>query len=285
MRERGVEPNAISFNAAISACASGGGQWEKAVQLIDEMRQNGLEPDVISFSAAISACEKGGGQWEKAIQLLAEMQRNGVAPDVISFSAAISACEKGGEWNKALELLGEMRQCGVEPNDISYNAVIESLEKMQRNEEADEAYMDAVKRGFYVDFWRDQEGKLDLHTASEAIARVVLRAWMDDLKSGDRKPANLIIVTGRGNNSVGAPVLPKGVRSFLRETHGPVARDDPNNPGILTLTKDSIEDWLSLYERLDELKEAEAQGLLTAEEAEATKKAVLASLGNVEPVV
>ena len=41
----------------ISACKKCG-QWEKALQLLDEMQQRRLEPDVISFNAAISACEK-----------------------------------------------------------------------------------------------------------------------------------------------------------------------------------------------------------------------------------
>ena len=49
----------------ISACKKGG-QWEKALQQLDEMQQRRLEPDVISFNAAIRACEKAE-QWEKAL--------------------------------------------------------------------------------------------------------------------------------------------------------------------------------------------------------------------------
>ena len=49
-----------------------------------------MEPDVISFSAAISACEKAA-QWERALELLEEMPTRGVKPDVISFNATISA--------------------------------------------------------------------------------------------------------------------------------------------------------------------------------------------------
>ena len=72
MNVQGHKPNIHCFSAAISACGKCG-QWEKALQLLDEMQQRRLEPDVISFSAAISACEKVG-QWEKALQLLDEMQ-------------------------------------------------------------------------------------------------------------------------------------------------------------------------------------------------------------------
>ena len=58
------------------------------------MRAAGLTPNAISYSAAISACEKGQ-QWQRALELLEEMKAAGVAPNVISYNAAISACEKG----------------------------------------------------------------------------------------------------------------------------------------------------------------------------------------------
>ena len=71
------------------------------------MKSSGVEPSVISYNAAISACEKGG-QWEPALQLLEEMKSSGIEPDVISYSAAISACEKGGRRERVLELLDEI---------------------------------------------------------------------------------------------------------------------------------------------------------------------------------
>jgi pentatricopeptide repeat protein len=42
-----------------------------------------VAPDVITFSATISACEKGG-QWQRALALLDEMRAARVAPDVIT---------------------------------------------------------------------------------------------------------------------------------------------------------------------------------------------------------
>ena len=36
------------------------GQWQQALSLFAEMPVRNIDPDVISYNAAISACEKGG---------------------------------------------------------------------------------------------------------------------------------------------------------------------------------------------------------------------------------
>jgi pentatricopeptide repeat protein len=38
MRQEGVNPNVVSFNAVLSACQRSG-QWERALMLLDDMRQ------------------------------------------------------------------------------------------------------------------------------------------------------------------------------------------------------------------------------------------------------
>ena len=57
------------------------------------MTMKGIQPDVITYSAAISACEKGI-QLEKALEFMEDMTMKGIDPDVITYYAAISACEK-----------------------------------------------------------------------------------------------------------------------------------------------------------------------------------------------
>ena len=56
MCKEGVTGNVISFNAAISACEKGG-QWQRALLLLDDMCMAGVTMDVISFSASESAKE------------------------------------------------------------------------------------------------------------------------------------------------------------------------------------------------------------------------------------
>jgi pentatricopeptide repeat protein len=54
IRQRGVEPNVITYNALISACKKGK-KAEKVLEVFQEQRQRGLEPD-----AAISTSATGG---------------------------------------------------------------------------------------------------------------------------------------------------------------------------------------------------------------------------------
>ena len=58
------------------------------------MQAQGIQPDVITYSAAVSACVKSKDQWQTALRLLAEMQAQGIQPNVITATAAIGASEK-----------------------------------------------------------------------------------------------------------------------------------------------------------------------------------------------
>ena len=47
MQTRGIKANVITYSASISACEKGG-QWERALALLDEIEAHGLEPNVIT---------------------------------------------------------------------------------------------------------------------------------------------------------------------------------------------------------------------------------------------
>jgi pentatricopeptide repeat protein len=75
------------------------------------MESRGLEPNVITLSAAISACEKGG-QWQKALELLESMESRGLEPDVIMLSAAIEAVDAASQYQIAMDIMMNARACG-----------------------------------------------------------------------------------------------------------------------------------------------------------------------------
>ena len=58
------------------------------------MKQQGLVPNAITYNALISACEKSQAL-PRALQLCADLQRRSIKPDIFTYSALTSACEKG----------------------------------------------------------------------------------------------------------------------------------------------------------------------------------------------
>lgn len=64
------------------------------------------QPDAISFNTAIAACARSA-DWPRALELLAGMKVEGLKPDIFSYNAAIGACAKAGQWRIGLELLAK----------------------------------------------------------------------------------------------------------------------------------------------------------------------------------
>jgi pentatricopeptide repeat protein len=56
---RGVEPNVVSFGAALAACAKAG-RWQRCLTLLKEMSLRGLAPNGPCFDTAIDALEAAG---------------------------------------------------------------------------------------------------------------------------------------------------------------------------------------------------------------------------------
>ena len=84
-----VEAHLARTNSAVAAKLLG--EWESALRLLDEMEQRSLQPNVISFNAALSALEKAR-QWEQAVQLLDEASAAGVRLSQETLVEVLCAC-------------------------------------------------------------------------------------------------------------------------------------------------------------------------------------------------
>ena len=91
-----------------------------------EMQHRHLEPNTISFSAAMRACEKGE-QRQQAQGMLSEMQNGPLEPNVFIFNSAIGACAKGEHWQQALGMLSERQHRELEPDVISFGVAMSSI--------------------------------------------------------------------------------------------------------------------------------------------------------------
>lgn len=57
-----------------------------------EATRGWVEPDAITYNLAITACEKRSN-WKNALEFSQEMGSRGVQPNVNTYNSAISACE------------------------------------------------------------------------------------------------------------------------------------------------------------------------------------------------
>lgn len=94
------------------------------------MKAQGLEPDAISFQSAISAC-RAGGDGESAVGLLRDMERQGLEPRDSDYNLVIETVGKEGDWGKALELLERMKADGVKPDAYTYGAAVGACAKVK----------------------------------------------------------------------------------------------------------------------------------------------------------
>jgi len=115
----------ITYNAAMNAMARGG-QWLLALAFLARMHHEMLEPDQISFNAALDACCKGqamvnsaagGGGWRSASHLLTLLYAGGFQGSIITVNTAMLVCMKAQQWQLVLRLAFSSR--GSSCNAIS----------------------------------------------------------------------------------------------------------------------------------------------------------------------
>lgn len=101
-----IEPNVISFSAAIKSCEQMS-DWRSAIELLELMKAVGIKPNEITYCCIISAASKGWAG-DVAVNILREMESNGVAPNALCYACALTACAKCKEWNLVETLFNEM---------------------------------------------------------------------------------------------------------------------------------------------------------------------------------
>lgn len=134
MRDRGLEPNTISYNAALNSCRQAAA-WEQAVAQLDDMQASGALPDAVSISIVMAACQKAK-RWPLALELYASLPGRGLQPDKMCVSAALGACAGGSQWELALNVLARATDTSVRPDLVCHNGAITACAEARRWEAA-----------------------------------------------------------------------------------------------------------------------------------------------------
>ncbi|CAM9860481.1 unnamed protein product, partial [Ectocarpus sp. 12 AP-2014] len=110
-------------------------RWERVMPLIDEMQKAGYQPDLLSFNLALSACARRGDA-NRTLRLLGDMRRADLLPTTYSFSSAVKSCERAGKADEVLALLGRMKSGGVSRTLVTFNSALLACAKDGRREDS-----------------------------------------------------------------------------------------------------------------------------------------------------
>lgn len=94
-----INPNIVTYNAAIRACAEGL-NLEGAFKLLRQLEDDGLEPTIVTYGSLMTACERAGNieAASKVFRMVKEQSEGGdIKANEIIYGAAISCCRKAGE--------------------------------------------------------------------------------------------------------------------------------------------------------------------------------------------
>eukprot|EP00932_Pfiesteria_piscicida_P021322 SRR837773.8113.p1 GENE.SRR837773.8113~~SRR837773.8113.p1 ORF type:complete len:623 (+),score=238.33 SRR837773.8113:251-1870(+) len=124
MRDKGLEPDAITFGALLELCIADG-QTALADELLSSLISSSRPLDTVMCTLFIKGLVKANCV-ERALQLCEEMKRRkGATPDIITYSVLIKALVDQHELERAFGLLEEMVGAGHRPDDIIYTHLLE----------------------------------------------------------------------------------------------------------------------------------------------------------------
>lgn len=122
---KALQPTVVSYNTAISACAT---VWQIAMMLA---HRTDVQRDVITFNAAMSSLDQDVLQWQRAFHLFLSLRRNDLLPSLVTCSTAMSVV--GHRWDVALHFL-ETSDLGVRADVVMYSAGINACGKCQERQ-------------------------------------------------------------------------------------------------------------------------------------------------------
>ncbi|KAK1262003.1 Pentatricopeptide repeat-containing protein [Acorus gramineus] len=220
MRERGLEPDLVSFNILVNARAKSGSiPPGSAMEILSEVRRSGLRPDTITYNTIIAACADP----EEAGAVRADMARSRCQPDLWTYNALISVHSRRGEAGEAMRLFRELKREGFHPDAVTFNSLVYAFAREGDTENADEVCVEMARAGFQKDEITyntliGMYGKQGMHdravevcremrSAGRSLDSVTFTVLIDSLGNASRMAEAPALVSG---------MLDAGVRPTLR---------------------------------------------------------------------
>ncbi|CAI9100097.1 OLC1v1037027C1 [Oldenlandia corymbosa var. corymbosa] len=144
--------NTVQVYNAMMGVYARNGRFSKVQQLLDLMRERGCEPDLVSFNTLINARLKSGPMTPNlSIELLNQVRRSGIRPDIITYNTIISACSREANMEEAVKVFDDMQTHKCQPDLWTYNAMISVYGRCGLPGDAERLFQDLGSKGFFPD--------------------------------------------------------------------------------------------------------------------------------------
>ncbi|KAH8948841.1 hypothetical protein BDL97_11G116100 [Sphagnum fallax] len=145
MQQEGVQPDSVTFVAALNACASVAA-LEEGRCVHHQIIQSCLESDVFVGSSLVDMYAKCGNI-EDAWRVFNKMPSR----NVVTWNAMVLGHVKCGQGQNALELFQQMQQEGVQPNSVTFVGVLNACASMIALEEGRCVHQHIIRCGWDSD--------------------------------------------------------------------------------------------------------------------------------------
>merc|ERR1719333_1107840 len=115
------------------------------------MLESGVEPNTITFNAVISACAKVG-DGRRACEWLAKMKAAGILPNSFSYNSAAKSHVARGDYRRVEELMNSLRADGLPYDDFCLTSLLYAYSnaKPKQREKAEAVFREHVTEGVRV---------------------------------------------------------------------------------------------------------------------------------------
>ena len=114
-------------------------QWNRSLQLLEQLHRIQLELDLISFNASIASIGscistsnsehwQNNRAWQLALHLASVVRVRKLEPNIITSNSLIMASTRAQRWRQALESWDGLSENRLEPTSMSYTAAMNTCE-------------------------------------------------------------------------------------------------------------------------------------------------------------
>lgn len=164
--------------------------FDYAVQLFDEMP----ERDVASWNTVIS-CYYQSRQYEKALELFENMKRMGFKPNSVTFTSAISSCARVTDLERGMRIHQDLVRSEFVLDDFVITALVDMYGKCGCLEKAKEVFEQIKKKSLVA--WNVMISGYGLRGDSKSCIELLLRMNEEKIRPSSTTVSSLLMACSK----------------------------------------------------------------------------------------